>query len=182
MSIGNNDLIQGMLVLFILLAIYGLIVLVTVISYVIVTWRLYEKAGKPGWSSLVPVYSTVIMGEISKKPVWIGLTVGLYMFAPSILILFTEESSSMMYLLFNMVYGVASVAFLILSVLLLAGFIRSYKARTAFWVCYLLFPVAAVFMVKNVSYNNDHNNTPMNQNTPQPPLNSGPSASGPIIQ
>ena len=27
-------------------------------------WRLYEKAGKPGWASLVPIYGTVVLHEI----------------------------------------------------------------------------------------------------------------------
>ena len=35
-------------------------------------WKLYEKAGKPGWASIVPVYNSLVMIEIVGKPtIWI---------------------------------------------------------------------------------------------------------------
>ena len=33
-------------------------------------WFIYEKAHKPGWSSLVPIYNLVQMFEIIGKPTW----------------------------------------------------------------------------------------------------------------
>jgi hypothetical protein len=33
-------------------------------------WRVFEKAGKPGWAVLVPVYNAVVLVEIVGKPVW----------------------------------------------------------------------------------------------------------------
>ena len=33
-------------------------------------WKLFVKAGKPGWASLIPIYNIVIMCEIAEKPVW----------------------------------------------------------------------------------------------------------------
>ncbi len=33
-------------------------------------WKIFEKAGKPGWTAIVPVYNLVIMLEITKRPVW----------------------------------------------------------------------------------------------------------------
>lgn len=33
-------------------------------------WYMFEKAGKPGWAILVPIYNFVVMLEIAKKPVW----------------------------------------------------------------------------------------------------------------
>ena len=32
-------------------------------------WRVFEKAGKPGWASLIPIYNTWVLVEIIKKPV-----------------------------------------------------------------------------------------------------------------
>jgi hypothetical protein len=32
-------------------------------------WRTFEKAGKPGWAALVPIYNMWILVEIIKKPV-----------------------------------------------------------------------------------------------------------------
>lgn len=33
-------------------------------------WRLFEKAGKPGWACIVPFYNLIVMCEIAKKPTW----------------------------------------------------------------------------------------------------------------
>tara|TARA_Y100000589_G_C27115521_1_gene614090 strand:+ start:548 stop:1192 length:645 start_codon:yes stop_codon:yes gene_type:complete len=45
-----------------LLIVFGLIVM----SY----WKIFEKAGKPGWASIIPVYNLVVLLQIVKKPVW----------------------------------------------------------------------------------------------------------------
>lgn len=34
------------------------------------TWYMFEKAGKPGWAMIVPIYNIVVMLEIAKKPTW----------------------------------------------------------------------------------------------------------------
>lgn len=33
-------------------------------------WYMFEKAGKPGWAIIVPIYNLIVMLEIAKKPVW----------------------------------------------------------------------------------------------------------------
>jgi hypothetical protein len=33
-------------------------------------WLIFKKAGKPGWASIVPIYSTIVMLEMVKKPTW----------------------------------------------------------------------------------------------------------------
>ncbi len=33
-------------------------------------WKVFEKAGKPGWAGLVPIYNFIVMLEIAKKPLW----------------------------------------------------------------------------------------------------------------
>lgn len=33
-------------------------------------WRIYSKAGHPGWASLIPVYNIVVLLEIVGKPTW----------------------------------------------------------------------------------------------------------------
>jgi len=33
-------------------------------------WKLFEKAGRPGWQALVPIYSIYVMLKISGRPVW----------------------------------------------------------------------------------------------------------------
>ncbi len=33
-------------------------------------WKTFEKAGKPGWASIVPIYNIIVLTEISGKPMW----------------------------------------------------------------------------------------------------------------
>ena len=33
-------------------------------------WKIYTKAGKPGWACLIPIYNLVVLLEITKKPLW----------------------------------------------------------------------------------------------------------------
>src|SRR4051794_3360690 len=36
-------------------------------------WKLFEKAGRPGWESLIPVYNTYIILKLSGRPWWLLL-------------------------------------------------------------------------------------------------------------
>ena len=33
-------------------------------------WKIYEKAGQPGWAALVPFYNVVVWLQLVGKPVW----------------------------------------------------------------------------------------------------------------
>lgn len=33
-------------------------------------WKIYTKAGKPGWASLIPFYNMIVLLEIVGRPVW----------------------------------------------------------------------------------------------------------------
>jgi hypothetical protein len=33
-------------------------------------WKVFAKAGKPGWAAIVPIYNLVVMLEIAGKPLW----------------------------------------------------------------------------------------------------------------
>lgn len=34
------------------------------------TWKLFTKAGQPGWACLVPIYNLIVMLKIAGKPAW----------------------------------------------------------------------------------------------------------------
>ncbi len=36
--------------------------------FVVSLWHIFEKAGKPGWKSVIPVYNIIIILDIIKKP------------------------------------------------------------------------------------------------------------------
>jgi hypothetical protein len=47
------------------------IVYFAVIALVIVSmWKVFAKAGKPGWAAIIPIYNWVVILEIIGKPVW----------------------------------------------------------------------------------------------------------------
>jgi hypothetical protein len=48
-----------------------IVVYLAVIVFVVVCyWKIFTKAGKPGWAAIVPIYNIIILLEIVGKPVW----------------------------------------------------------------------------------------------------------------
>jgi len=37
---------------------------------VVSTWKVFEKAGEPGWASLIPIYNVYVMLKIGNNPGW----------------------------------------------------------------------------------------------------------------
>jgi hypothetical protein len=50
-----------------LLAFVGLAIALMMIASM---WKVFTKAGQPGWAVLVPVYNIVILLKITGKPMW----------------------------------------------------------------------------------------------------------------
>ena len=50
----------GMLILYLVLAIF----------YLIVMWKIFVKAGKPGWGIIIPIYNIILMLEMTSRPTW----------------------------------------------------------------------------------------------------------------
>lgn len=48
----------------------GLIWLAVVVFLIVAVWKVFTKAGKPGWASLVPIYNAYVMLVIAGKPGW----------------------------------------------------------------------------------------------------------------
>lgn len=44
--------------------------LVIAVVSIVGMWKVFEKAGKPGWAALIPIYNTVILLEIAGKELW----------------------------------------------------------------------------------------------------------------
>ena len=52
-------------------------------------WKVFEKAGKPGWGAIIPIYNIVLLLEIVGKPIWwilllfipcVGIVIALILF------------------------------------------------------------------------------------------------------
>jgi len=51
-----------------------LIVLIPFLFLPIISlWKIFEKAGEPGWAAIIPVYHLIIIMKIADKPWWWGL-------------------------------------------------------------------------------------------------------------
>src|SRR6267142_1618076 len=38
--------------------------------YFVCLWKIFEKAGQPGWGALIPIYNIVLTLRIAGKPSW----------------------------------------------------------------------------------------------------------------
>lgn len=45
-------------------AAFSIVVIAIYVVVAIANWKLFEKAGKPGWASLVPVYNMIVLLDI----------------------------------------------------------------------------------------------------------------------
>ena len=43
---------------------------VVLIFMLIVWWKIFTKAGKPGWGIIIPIYNIILMLEIAGRPGW----------------------------------------------------------------------------------------------------------------
>lgn len=51
-------------------ALFWIICLAVIVFYIATMWKIFEKAGKPGWASIIPIYNTIVLLQISGKPGW----------------------------------------------------------------------------------------------------------------
>ena len=50
----------------VIVPIYGVILIVVCVG----NWKLFAKAGQPGWASIIPIYNLVILLQIVGRPTW----------------------------------------------------------------------------------------------------------------
>jgi len=50
----------------VIVPIYGVILIVLIVA----NWKLFAKAGQPGWASIIPIYNLVILLQIVGRPTW----------------------------------------------------------------------------------------------------------------
>ena len=49
---------------------FGLFELALIVLVIIGMWKLFTKAGEPGWASIIPIYNIYIICKIVGKPGW----------------------------------------------------------------------------------------------------------------
>ncbi len=48
-------------------AVFGFVVFIVLLA---ASWRVFQKAGKPGWAAIIPFYNVIVLLEIVGKPWW----------------------------------------------------------------------------------------------------------------
>lgn len=59
----SNRIVKTIMIVAVILFIYG----------TILRWRIYTKAGKPGWAAIVPVYRQIVMYQVCGLSAWLML-------------------------------------------------------------------------------------------------------------
>jgi hypothetical protein len=50
--------------------VFAIIMLAAVVVMIASMWKVFTKAGQPGWAAIVPVYNLMVLLQISGKPTW----------------------------------------------------------------------------------------------------------------
>jgi hypothetical protein len=48
----------------------GLVYFAIVVLMIVSMWKIFEKAGEPGWASIIPIYNLIVLLKIVGKPWW----------------------------------------------------------------------------------------------------------------
>jgi|SRR5579884_1084490 len=48
----------------------GLVWLAVLVLMIAAFWKIFTKAGKPGWAAIIPIYNVLVLLEIVGRPVW----------------------------------------------------------------------------------------------------------------
>jgi uncharacterized membrane protein YhaH (DUF805 family) len=52
------------------MGIFAVLYLAVIVLLIAAMWKIFTKAGKPGWAALVPIYNIIVLLEIAGKPAW----------------------------------------------------------------------------------------------------------------
>jgi hypothetical protein len=52
------------------MGIFAVVYVAIIVVLVAALWKIFTKAGKPGWAAIVPIYNILVLCEIAGKPAW----------------------------------------------------------------------------------------------------------------
>ena len=70
-ALTNQSSDAAMAAVMAMLGVWVVVVLIVAIFMLVAMWKLFVKAGKPGWAAIVPFYNTYVLVEIVGRPVWV---------------------------------------------------------------------------------------------------------------
>lgn len=51
-------------------SVFAIVMLAVAVIMIASVWKVFTKAGQPGWASIVPLYNVIVLLKIAGKPVW----------------------------------------------------------------------------------------------------------------
>ena len=64
----SDDVLGGVAVLF--SGAFLIVILAVAVFVIAAMWKVFTKAGQPGWAAIVPIYNYVILLKIVGRPLW----------------------------------------------------------------------------------------------------------------
>jgi len=50
--------------------VFWVVVCGLIILEIAAMWKVFEKAGQPGWAAIIPIYNLIVLIQIAGKPIW----------------------------------------------------------------------------------------------------------------
>ncbi|HYU07972.1 MAG TPA: DUF5684 domain-containing protein [Gemmatimonadales bacterium] len=50
--------------------VFWIVMCALIVLEIAAMWKVFEKAGQPGWAAIVPIYNLIVLIQIAGKPVW----------------------------------------------------------------------------------------------------------------
>lgn len=145
--------------------IYAVILMVSLavgIVGIVAMWKLYEKAGEPGWSAIVPVYNFMQMCKIAfgnYKMAWIYLiiTAGYFVLSTTagIMNVMSDGESIALTLMTGLIGLAFTIAMAVIAAYVYYMFAKSYGKSTGFCILSIFFGAITMIIMgfdSNTSY------------------------------
>ena len=111
------------------------------IFQIIAFWKIFTKAGEPGWKSIIPIYNNYIQFKITWKPMWFWVNFVLLLIN-SIIAQVSEPNA-----LILVISGIVAIALLVLNIVAMVKLSRSFGHGIGFAIGLIfLYPIFVLIL------------------------------------
>lgn len=122
-----------------IIAIVGVFAILFCILMIIATWKIFKKAGEPGWKSIIPIYNVYVMFKIVNMKSWFWWLLGLSLISCIVAIannttyLYNMTGIEAQTINFETIpVAVLIISFIEIAVYIWAGIVYCYRLSKAF--------------------------------------------------
>ncbi len=48
----------------------SVIIVIVAVVILVAWWKIFTKAGKPGWAAIIPIYNVIVLLQVVGRPIW----------------------------------------------------------------------------------------------------------------